>query len=122
MVSKSRPSSKSDLSNNIFYIFSGLAQNDMAVDQEGLEMNWLKFLSSDVKDINAIPTANTFRSTEVGIRSESCSQKLDLGNLKQRASFISQHFELTLVVEHDEGVLKSTADFVIKLFLIETIS
>ena len=82
-------------------MFTGWAQPNVEVDQRSLEITWLKPASHNIDYFNSIPTSKTFRLSELGRRPDSRRQQLDLDNLKRLESFIGEHPELTLVVEHD---------------------
>lgn len=119
---KCRPSSKLELFNNVLYLFTGWAQHDISIDQNSLQLKWLKPASHDVDYMERIPTVRTVKLAELGKFPDSGRQQLDLNNMKRLESFIGKHPELTLVVEHDVNVCDKPRRLHRRISLIETIT
>lgn len=119
---KCRPCSKVELFNNVLYLFTGWAQHDMSIEQRNLEIKWLKQASHDVDYVENLQVTRSIRLTEVVAREDSAKQQLDLDNIKRLETFIGEHPELTIIVEHDVIVNEKPRRLRRHINLIETIT
>lgn len=98
---RSRPASKLQLFHDVTYLFIGWSQFEAPVDQASLKMNWEASLTRDIAYIDNLPRMKLVKpqGRRSGIGKD--ADQVDIHNLTHLETLISNHPELSLIIEHN---------------------
>ena len=110
VLHRSRQTSKMELFQSLLYLFCSWSQYDAPVSQETMQLNWEESSHPNPKFMDNLPVTK-MPQLERGLRLNAIDvQKMDLDNLKLLEGLITDHPELSLLVEHDvlvEGTVRT---------------
>lgn len=101
VLHRSRLTSKTELFQSAFYLFTGWAQFDTPVKQDTMKLKWEELTYPSTSFMKDLPKTKVLKETST-IRSNVIDvQQLDIDNLRILEQLISEHPELCLLVEHE---------------------
>lgn len=116
---RSRQCSKLQLFHDVTYLFTGWGQHDVTIDQRTLKIHWEKEKTTEISYIDDLPRTKLIRPTERRSDIGQDQDKIDTDNIIHLETLISQHPELSLIVEHNVMVENNTCLLRYRINLIE---
>lgn len=116
---RARQSSKLQLFHDVTYLFTGWGQHDVTIDQRSLSLNWEKEKTTEIAYVDDLPRTKLVRPTERRSGDGEDLDKIDTDNIVHFETLISQHPELSLIIEHNVMVEQRTCLLRYRINLIE---
>lgn len=119
MLYRSRAASKVQLFHDVTYLFTGWGQHAVPIDQRTLKISWEKPRTSEIDYIDSLPKTKIIPPND---RHSSFGQEvtqIDLDNIAHLQELISDHPELSLVIEHEVSVNGNVSFLRYRMNLIE---
>lgn len=101
ILTRSRTASKTQLFHDVTYIFTGWVQHEVPTNQRSLSIKWEKAMTHDMAFIEDLPRTSLINPNDRQLDSSHEFEKINLDNRVHLETLISQHPELSLVIEHD---------------------
>lgn len=97
LLHSARLAGRLDLFQSVLYLFTGWAQYDAPVSQATLKLQWEAVCYPSIDFLASLPKTRNHRFHSNAID----NQQIDVDNLKILETVISDHPELSLLIEHD---------------------
>lgn len=117
-----RKTSKVQLFHDFLYLFTGWSQFKNSVDQKSLKLRWENPNNRSVHYLEQLGSMNIVPPQHRFSHMDSNGEQKDLDNCRILKSFINEHPELTLKIEHDIIVDGSTRRLTYRRSLIEVVA
>lgn len=119
LLYRSRAASKVQLFHDLTYLFSGWGSHNAIVDQSTLTINWESNLATDVDYVNTLPRTKIILPNDRRSAQGNDVHQIDLDNIAHLQTIISEHPELSLIIQHEVLVDGNARTVRYRLSLIE---
>ena len=119
MLSRSRNASKLQIFHDLSYLFVSWSNHGCQVDQKSLSIAWEAPFTEDVDYIDCVARTKVLRHYEKRAMKRRELDQMDLDNISHLEVLISEHPELSLVIEHGVMVNGAVTRLRFRMSLIE---
>ena len=119
LLYRSRAASKIQLFHDLTYLFIGWSQHGSPVDQKSLTITWEAPLNTDIDYIDGLARTKVMRPYERGSVPRQEMDQSDLENVGHLENLISEHPELSIIIQHEVLVNATVCQLRYRMNLIE---